>query len=87
MSVKVYPNPVDDALTVELHLDQPAKDVNLSFISPDGKSIFEKSLGDLAAGSHQIQIEAGGSSPIGHGAGLMIVKAGNRISVIKVARL
>lgn len=75
LSVKVYPNPVADALTVELHLDQPAKDVNLTFISLDGKSTLRKSLGDLVAGNQEIQIEPGYFSKFGRGNVLMIVSA------------
>lgn len=75
MSLKVYPNPASNELTVDLYLDHAVDDASITFITMDGKTSVRKYLGDLPAGQHMILIEPGYLSTLGWGNALMIFNA------------
>ena len=55
-AMQVRPNPFWNRLEVEFDLERPAE-VYLSLLSLEGKEVFQKQLGNLKPGNHQINLE------------------------------
>jgi hypothetical protein len=55
--INIYPNPANNAVTVELSLTSFVPELDMSIIDVTGRAIFTKSVSDLTSGNNQIVID------------------------------
>lgn len=72
--IRLYPNPADASVHVDLSLLQPVGQLHLYVVSMDGRQSAAKYIGHLAAGEHDIAIEPQLLASMGAGEIILVIK-------------